>query len=133
DGYPTVPQGEPPRGHTGAAAVAVPVTTLPVADPTDRYGVADLTATWLAGFAPHTRAAYLRDLVHFLTWCRSQPLDPLSARPADLDRYRAALEQPAPPHPPLGPSSVHRRLSALSSWYRYLVANGDGAVTTNPV
>lgn len=144
---PTVPEPPPPASptsrHTGAPptdrhtgtvpALPVAVPAVPTADPTVRYGVADLTATWLARFAPHTRAAYLRDLAHFLTWCRSQRLDPLAARPADLDRYRVALERPTPPRRPLSPAAVHRRLSALSSWYRYLVANSDGAVATNPV
>lgn len=133
DGHLTAPQAAATRGRTSAAALAVPATALPTVDPAHRYGVADLTATWLAGFAPHTRAAYLRDLAHFLTWCRSQLLDPLTARPADLDRYRVALQQPAPPRPPLSPATVHRRLSALSSWYRYLMANSDGAVTANPL
>lgn len=105
---------------------------LPPPDPTQRYGVHRLTATWLAGLAPHTRRAYFRDLAHFLTWCQRDGLDPRAARAADLAGYRATLEHPAHGHPP-APASVHRRLSALSSWYRHLIANGDGEVAANPL
>src|SRR5690606_6159130 len=87
---------------------------------------------WLAGLAPHTRRAYFRDLAHFLTWCQRDGLDPRAARAADLAGYRATLEHPAHGHPP-APASVHRRLSALSSWYRHLIANGDGEVAANPL
>lgn len=130
---------------TVAAAVAV-LPALPVPDPTadptadsaERYGVRRLTATWLAGFAPHTRTAYFRDLAHFLAWCQREVLDPVRARPADLDHYRVALELPAGAARLPSPATVHRRLSAVSSWYRYLVANQaqagpGGAVVTNPV
>jgi integrase/recombinase XerD len=123
---------------TGTAlppAIARSVSALPALPPLDasqRYGVRRLTATWLAGFAPHTRRAYFRDLAHFLAWCQRQGLDPRTARSADIDHYRATLQQVAPQNP-LSPATVHRRLSALSSWYRYLVANGDGAVPVNPM
>jgi site-specific recombinase XerD len=111
---------------------------LPAADPTERYGVRRLTATWLAGFAPHTRTAYFRDLAHFLAWCQRDGLDPCRARPADLGQYRAVLELPARPATPPSPATVHRRLSAVSSWYRHLAANRatagpGGEVVTNPV
>lgn len=99
----------------------------------DRYALPELTAAWLSRFAAHTRTAYLRDLVDFLDWCRRHGLDPATARPVDVDRYRADLENPAPPATPPAPTTVARRLSALSSWYRYLVANSGGAVTANPV
>lgn len=105
---------------------------LPPTDPTQRYGVHRLTATWLAGLAPHTRRAYFRDLAHFLAWCQRDGLDPRTARPADLAGYRATLEHPEHGRP-LAPASVHRRLSALSSWYRHLIANGDGEVAANPL
>jgi integrase/recombinase XerD len=106
---------------------------LPPDLPGDRYGVRRLTATWLAGFARHTRTAYFRDLAHYLAWCQRQGLDPRAARPADLDDYRATLVRPAPGGRPPSPATVHRRLCALSSWYRYLVANGDGEVSANPL
>jgi site-specific recombinase XerD len=122
-----------------ASAVAA-LPGLPADDPTDRYGVRSLTATWLAGFAPHTRTAYFRDLAHFLAWCQRQRLDPLRARPSDLQQYRLACEHPGSgpgrgpgSGPGAGPATVHRRLSALSSWYRQLAAGAAGGELGNPV
>jgi site-specific recombinase XerD len=109
------------------AAIAAAVAALPglSADP-GRYGVRAVTAAWLAETSsPHTARAYFRDLSTYLTWCHTDQLDPLTARPADLGRYRAHLEQTA------AASTAHRRLAALSSWYRFLTANG--AAGGNPV
>jgi integrase/recombinase XerD len=110
------------------ARVAESVTALPALpddDPASRYGVRRLTATWLAELAGHTRVAYFRDLAHYLAWCQREALDPRTARPSDLSAYRTRLDH-------LAAASVHRRLAAISSWYRYLVANSDGAVPANP-
>lgn len=120
----------PPAASIAAAVAALPA--LPATDPTDRYGVRRLTVTWLAGFAQHTRTAYFRDLAHFLAWCQRDGLDPARARPADLDLYRAAVEQPAPGRPVPSPATVHRRLSALSSWYRHLLTNRAAGLSGNP-
>ncbi|MPZ28575.1 MAG: tyrosine-type recombinase/integrase [Micromonosporaceae bacterium] len=122
-----------PPPSTGIAAAVAALPALPATDPTDRYGVRRLTVTWLAGFAPHTRTAYFRDLAHFLAWCQRDGLDPCRARPADLGQYRAAVEQPAPGHPPPSPATVHRRLSALSSWYRHLITNRAAELDGNPL
>lgn len=124
---PTSPLPTPatPPGDPIVAAVAA-LPGLPPQAATDRYGVRRLTVIWLLGFAPHTRTAYFRDLSRFLTWCQQQQLDPLTARTGDLDLYRVELAAAG-----AAPATVHRRLAALSSWYRHLVANG--AATTNPV
>lgn len=115
------------------ARVAASVAALPAlpdhpaaTDPTGRYGVRRLTATWLADLARHTRVAYFRDLAHYLTWCQTEGLDPRTARASDLSAYRTGLGH-------LAAASVHRRLAAISSWYRYLIANSDGQVPGNPV
>jgi site-specific recombinase XerD len=132
----TVPATGATVPATGATVPATGATVLTTQPHADRYGIPDLTAAWLSRYASHTRAAYVRDLADFLAWCQRERLDPATARPADIDRYRAGLEHPPPPPPPRtppGPATVARRLSALSSWYRYLVANSDGAVGTNPV
>jgi site-specific recombinase XerD len=125
-----------------AAAIATAVAALPAlppVDPTDRYGARRLTAAWLAELdSAHTRRGYFRDLAAFLAWCQRQRLDPLSARATDLGQYRVALRHNAdqgssrPPAAP-APSTVARRLSAVSSWYRYLVANSDGQLPVNPM
>jgi integrase/recombinase XerD len=122
---------EPAPGAGIAGAVAA-LPALPAAQAGERYGVRQLTITWLGGFAAHTRTAYFRDLAHYLAWCQRQGLDPGRARISDLDHYRLGLEQPAHGRP-LSPASVHRRLSALSSWYRYLQANADHEIGVNPL
>lgn len=111
------------------ARVAESVTALPALphdDPTGRYGIRRLTATWLAELSAHTRVAYFRDLAHYLAWCQTEGLDPRTARPSDLSAYRTGLDH-------LAAASANRRLAAISSWYRYLAANSDGQVASNPV
>ena len=104
------------------AVGALPV--LPVDNAHDRYGARGLTAAWIAQLTSrHTRKAYFTDLARYLAWCQLDGLDPLLARPVDVDRYKATLTGAA--------SSVNRRLSSLSSWYRYLHTNG--AVDSNPL
>jgi integrase/recombinase XerD len=123
-----------------AAVAALPM--LPPADPADRYSIRRLTAAWLGEVdSEHTRRGYFRDLAAFLGWCEQQRLDPLAARATDLGQYRVAVQlgttagtdqrRHAAPTPT--PATVAGRLSAVSSWYRYLVANSDGRVATNPM
>lgn len=115
-----------------AGAVAA-LPALPSTDPGDRYGIRRLTTAWLAEVgSPHTRVGYFRDLAGFLAWCQREHLDPMTARPTDIGQYRATLEDLGHGRRP-SPATVHRRLSALSSWYRYLVTNSAGTVATNPV
>ncbi len=105
-----------------ASVAALPV--LPADTPGDRYGIQSLTAAWLAQQnSPHTRRAYFRDLSLYLAWSQGAGLDPFRARPVDAGAYRMHLEGAAP-------RSVLRRLSAVSSWYRFLAANG--AADSNP-
>jgi integrase/recombinase XerD len=129
----------PAAGALTEAVAALP--GLPAADPADRYSIRRLTFAWLAEAqmeSAHTARGYFRDLAAYLGWCDRQGLDPLTARATDLGQYRVALQratvggsgrQPRAP----APSTVARRLSAVSSWYRYLVANSDGQVATNPM
>lgn len=90
----------------------------------DRYGVEALTLAWLQEQrSEHTRRAYKGDLRVYLGWCQESDLNPLTARPTDAGRFRIFLDESAP-------RSVVRRMSAMSSWYTYLVANG--AAEHNP-
>lgn len=107
---------------------------LPEADPTDRYTIRRLTVLWLeADKTPHTRRAYYADLAAWLSWCERTGLDPLAARRADVDAFKATLTvkgRDGLPRP-AAPSTVARVLAAISSWYRYLESND--AVDRNPV
>jgi integrase/recombinase XerD len=107
---------------------------LPPVDPHERYGLRALTVLWLeADKTEHTRRAYFADLNAWLDWCRRTGLDPLRARRADVDAWKATLTVTAKDGSPRKASSstVARRLAAISSWYQYLVDND--AADRNPV
>ena len=105
-----------------AAVAALPA--LPADAPGDRYGVQALTAAWLADFtSDHTKRAYFGDLMQYLEWCRLDDLDPLKALGPDVVKFKAQLVG--------SDSSKHRRLSSVSSWYRYLLR--QRAVAVNPL
>lgn len=84
-----------------------------------------LAVAWLLGYPSEaTRRAYRRDLEHFAAWCTEHELDPLTVRRAHVDAYVAGLTE-------LAPSSLARRLSALSSFYVYAV--DEDVLDRNPV
>jgi integrase/recombinase XerD len=93
------------------------------------------TAAWLWSYreSAHTRAAYRRDVEHFVRWCAGRDIDPLEVRRPDVDAYAANLANlPATgTGRPMAPASVARRLAALSSWYGYL--HDAGAIGHNPL
>ncbi|MEN3612979.1 tyrosine-type recombinase/integrase [Plantactinospora sp. ZYX-F-223] len=98
-------------------------------------GPADFTEAWLGNrrLSEHTRDAYRRDVAGWLSWCKSHGLDPLRATFLDVNAYARQLEATLGLRSgrPLTPATVARRLSALSSWYEFLVKLH--AVETNPV
>jgi site-specific recombinase XerD len=95
----------------------------------------DFTEGWLANrrLSAHTRAAYRRDVQQFLSWCDSRGLDPLRASFLHVNAYARDLESTVDSRTGrvLAPASVARKLSALSSWYGFLVRLE--AVASNPV
>ncbi|RAY14107.1 hypothetical protein DPM19_17705 [Actinomadura craniellae] len=125
-GLPAADPADPRRLRAALTAAVALLPALPAADPADRYGVAPLTVLWLESLPSHaTRRAYYRDLTNWLDWCRRTMLDPLAARRADVDAWKAL--QTATGHDqvarPAKPATVARRLSAVSSWYAYLLTN----------
>lgn len=95
--------------------------------------IADFTEAWLANrrLSDHTRAAYRRDVALWVAWCAERDLNPLQARFLDVNAWGRDLEQPDPRTgrtPAV--STVARRMSAVSSWYDYLVRLG--AIPVNP-
>ena len=101
---------------------------LPEDDPDDL--LRRLTAAWLARYAsPHTRVAYERDLRHWLAWCRSTGIHPLKARIMDADNWIAYERERGAAR-----RSTARRLSAIASWYAYVIRNtpDDPLITHNP-
>ncbi|MEU7979769.1 tyrosine-type recombinase/integrase [Micromonospora sp. NPDC049081] len=95
----------------------------------------DFTEAWLRNrrLSAHTRDAYRRDIAGWLTWCAAGDLDPLRANFLDVNAYARQLEATpsARSGRPLTPATVARKLSALSSWYEFLVKLR--AVDANPV
>jgi integrase/recombinase XerC len=121
------------RAQLTQAVAALPCLLHPVADhrhPPDRYGLRMLTVLWLeADKSDHTRRAYYADLAAWLGWCERTGLDPLSARRADVDAWKATLvvTDRNGVVRPAAATTVARRLAAVSSWYRYLVSNDVAA------
>ncbi|MFI2651561.1 tyrosine-type recombinase/integrase [Micromonospora fulviviridis] len=100
-----------------------------------RGGPTDFTEAWLRNrrLSEHTRDAYRRDVTGWLSWCAARDLDPLRASFLDVNAYGRELESTPCGRGgrPLTPATVARRLSALSSWYDFLVKLR--AVDANPV
>ena len=90
-------------------------------------GAGEFTEAWLANrrLSAHTRAAYRRDVGGWLAWCADRSLEPLAATFLDVNAYARELERTR------SPATVARTLSALSSWYDFLVRLG--ALGANPV
>jgi integrase/recombinase XerD len=78
-----------------------------------------LTRIWLERFkSVHTRYNYARDLTASLSWCDWCRITPADARIAHVDLWiRKQLDDGA------ADASVARRISAVSSWYKYMIAN----------
>jgi integrase/recombinase XerD len=87
----------------------------------DADALAQATAAWLAAKKPTTREAYRRDLGVWARFCLESGVHVLTARKPDADLFGAFLQDPAAPRP-LSAASAARRMAAVSSWYRYLVA-----------
>lgn len=91
----------------------------------ERWNVVTVTAAWLASRkSPHTRRAYEREIREFMTWCAKTGHDPRDCRRGDIDAYAAVAGAN------LSASSLARRLSTISSWYRY--AQSNDLVDKNP-
>lgn len=88
----------------------------------------EFTDHWLANeaFTDLTRAAYRTDLEQYLTWCDQEGHAPLAARFTHINAYARRLESQG-----RAPATVARKLSAVSSWYDFLLRLG--AVSSNPV
>jgi site-specific recombinase XerD len=98
-----------------------PRTAVPAHAPAGADALAEATAAWLAAKKPTTREAYQRDLRAWAAYCDLRGQHPLLARKPDADLFGAWLQDPADGQG-LTAASAARRMAAVSSWYRYLVA-----------
>lgn len=95
--------------------------TLDLASPTDSW-----VGRWLAAQqSPHTVAAYRRDLAHFQQWLTDHGADLATVDRGVIDLYRREVEAQG-----LKPATVARRLASLSSFYDYLLS--EGQIRVNP-
>ncbi|MDH5546305.1 MAG: tyrosine recombinase XerC [Gammaproteobacteria bacterium] len=77
--------------------------------------------------SPHTISNYRRDIVDFLSYCQAQSVDDWAAvRASHLRQYSAHCHRNK-----LAGRSIQRRLSALSSFFQYLIR--EGQLDANPV
>src|SRR4051794_862929 len=86
-----------------------------------------LAGAWLAGYGrASTRRAYRQDLKAWLAFCADHGLAPLTARRSDVELFARSEESDG-----LAAATVARRITALASWYAWLV--DEGYVPSNPV
>jgi integrase/recombinase XerD len=86
-----------------------------------------LAGAWLSGYhSASTRRAYRHDLRTWFRFCAEHEVDPLSARRSHVELFTRGQEYNG-----LAPATVARRITALSSWYTWLV--DGGYVPTDPV
>jgi site-specific recombinase XerD len=112
--------GEPSAGIVSAGFVAAPVLAD---DPIMR--VSQLVAAWLLGFGSvHTRRSYAGDVARWREFCAEHAIEPLEARRPHVDAWARTLQESG-----LKPSTVGRRLAAVSSWYGFLVTEQVIAAT----
>lgn len=102
------------------------VTAQPVRISGDVFAADDpaaaLAGRFLLRHTRHTRTAYAGDLAEWFAFARRLGVDPLRAKVDHADAYALALrEQLGRNGRPLAPSTVQRKLSACSSFYRYAV------------
>lgn len=99
-------------------------TTYITAPTTNAERHARLIAAWqLAQTSPNTLAAYRRNLADFCIWLDGHGLDLLAVERVHVDGYRHTLAG--------APATAARKLAALSSFYRYALA--EDLVQRNPV
>jgi integrase/recombinase XerD len=113
---------------TTTVAIVAPRTSAEAVSTVGPFGDAlgEATAAWLAAKKPTTREAYRRDVQSWIGFCARRGTHVLTARKPDADLFGAWLQDPSGLPDlvirPLSAASAARRMAAVSSWYRYLVA-----------
>ncbi|MEV6349318.1 tyrosine-type recombinase/integrase [Actinoplanes sp. NPDC051851] len=122
---PTEPSVPGPRDAIGEVVLPAPADArLPVLAPAPLNRLDELTELWIARQrSEHTRAAYRRDLWQWGDWCAATGRNPLTARAADLDAWIVEQRASGARGKPAAESTIARRLSAVASWYDYLIVN----------
>jgi integrase/recombinase XerD len=113
-----------PQTTVGSELVAADPTAVPAIAIPAPTRLVELTTMWLSRQrSVHTRTAYRRDLWQWGDWCAATGRNPLTARAADLDAWIVEQRATGARGKPAAESTIARRLSAVASWYDYLVVN----------
>jgi site-specific recombinase XerD len=100
------------------------MTTLQMTGSGNLNRHAELAGAWLYSLtSPNTQRAYRGDLAGYFSFLDGGDVDALAAERKHIDLWRSTLTG--------APSTVARRLAAVSSFYSYAV--GEGMLTFNPV
>lgn len=92
-----------------------------------------IAADWLlAQDRENTRAAYRTDIRGYFAWCDEFDIDALTAQPRHLRGYRRFLEDGSAGRAYKKPT-VHRKLSSVSSFYRFGTEEHEHLVAANPM
>lgn len=119
-----------PSGEIVWAATAPRETAVAVPEPDF---ITILCAKWLMSFdSPNTQAAYARDFGAFRNWCDEFGFDVLGARRSTIDAYTTYLMNGGAGRV-YSDASRARKLSALSSFYRYGMEEDEDRVVRNPL
>ena len=104
--------------------MASELTPASTASTNDRHRA--VIGAWLASLrSENTRTAYRGNVATFVAWLDAHRLDLLAVERQHVDLYRLELEEHGTP------ATVARKLSAISSLYKYLA--GEGLAALNPV
>jgi len=97
-------------------------------------GTAQAVNAWLlTRRSENTRAAYRRDVLHFLQWGseiggnKLEAIDLAAVTTTEVGAYARSMTSEG-----VKPATVNRRLAALSSFYRWAILNKLGGITLNP-
>ena len=77
-------------------------------------------------YSPHTADAYESDLQGFLDWVEEKGLDPLKVGHRQMRSYMSLLGREG-----YAKTSINRKLSAVRSFYRWLVV--EGTIESDPI
>jgi integrase/recombinase XerD len=119
-GYPV----EGASGRPTGAALALITSAGEAASPL--RSADDVAAAFLAGYGPATREAYARDLRAWGDFLAALSIEVLAAHRLHVDAWARKTEQDG-----LAPTTLARRLSALSGFYGY--ALDEGLIARSPV
>jgi integrase/recombinase XerD len=106
--------------------------------PGEQDRLALLTSAWLMRRSANTRAAYVKDLANWVAWCERCGITPMTARMIHMDGWIAwqRVHGVGSESRPAAESSIGRRVSAISSWYKYIQRNTrddpEPLAATNP-